>query len=311
MPSNISQQRMQELLQLYQQLKLKVLRVNEKYSVNYVEPQLDFSPSLNLQPLDFTPLTPEQIVQQARVELDGWYANEQLKLAKTRDNKYASFLAKRDKIDENYRQISVKLATDYNEKWHKLRKLLIDNGLIYSSISDDKQTENTAQYNADVTRVTADRDGEKAIVNGEISQLQTNYQQWLQRLESQYQSKLSDKVSQLTSKQQTKQQAVQKYNNSLTEKEQKYQMTCKRALQYARQQESARALTAGQLFATLGAIGFEENLQNEKLMVVKTELMPLRRNEALTLAQIDGFLQTELGYCYDALITWINGYLPE
>ena len=70
---SVSSERLQELAELIAALKKKVLFIDNKYSTDYVEPQLNLPDSLNLEHLTFTPKTDAELTAIAEQQVAASY----------------------------------------------------------------------------------------------------------------------------------------------------------------------------------------------------------------------------------------------
>ena len=307
--SNITPERAQELLEQYQQLKETILDIDKKYSLNYQEPQLDLPPTLGLQPMEFVPKTEEELRALATADVT---PNHQNKL-RTFDQNYLrqrqNLQSKMFRLSESSRKKLAELLTDYNVDIKKLRRRMVNNGLIYSSVVTQENDKTLQQYNDKVEHTTTHYDNLLEQANAELIALENRYNQGIASLEQELASRIDEQYQDLLYRQTKDAERIEKYNKSLSEKETKYQASCQKALEYARQAEWERALKAAELHAQLGESGVEAQKVTEKYHYCQQFFYNWHRDEALLVVADDAFLIAHLGNYYNSLIDWINAVL--
>lgn len=304
--SNITPERAQELQEMYQELKETILDIDKKYSLNYQEPQLDLPPTLGLQPLEYTPKTEEELRDLAIEDVTPGFQNKVRTLEQSYLRQKQSLEGKKLRLSESSRKKLAELLSDYNVDLKKLRRRLVNNGLIYSSVVTQANDNALAEYNSKVAETTTHYDNLISQVDDDIAQLQNRYTQGLNSLDDELASLINEQYQDLLYREQKDAERIEKYNKSLSEKETKYQASCQKALEYARQAEWERALKAAELHAQLGESGVEAQKVTEKYNYCKQFFAYWYRDEALLVVADDAFLVAHLGDYYNSLIDWIN-----
>ena len=307
---SISTERAQQLLQLFEQLKQTILDIDKKYSLNYQEPQLDLPPSLDLQPLEYVPKTQEQLVALARADVSPNHTNKVRNLEQSYLRQKQSLEGKKLRLAESSRKKLEDLLKKYNEDIKKLRRRLVNNGLIYSSVVTKYNDDALQGYNEQVSQSITHFDNLLDEVDVQLEQLQSRYNQGLNSLDDELGLRIHQRLQELLLAEQKEQERIAKYNTTLSEKETKDQASCQKALEYARQSEYDRALKAAQLYAQLGESGVEAQKISEKYNYCKQYFRTWLKEEALFVIQSDSFLSGHLGNYYVSLVDWVNANLP-
>ncbi len=307
--SNITPERAQELLEQYQQLKKTILDIDKKYSLNYQEPQLDLPPTLGLQPMEFVPKTEEELRALATTDVTPTHQNKVRTFEQSYLRQRQSLEGKMFRLSESSRKKLAELLTDYNVDIKKLRRRMVNNGLIYSSVVTQQNDNALQEYNDKVTHTTNHYDNLLQQANTDLIALENRYEQGIVSLQAELASRIDEQYKDLLYRQTKDAERIEKYNKSLAEKETKYQASCQKALEYARQAEWERALKAAELHAQLGESGVEAQKITEKYHYCQQFFSYWRRDEALLVVTNDGFLIAHLGNYYNSLIDWINTVL--
>lgn len=307
---SITPERTEELLAEYQELKETILDIDKKYSLNYQEPELDLPPTLGLEPLEYTPKTEQELMELATIDVTANHQNKVRVFEQSYLRQKQSLEGKKLRLSESSRKKLADLLSDYNIDLKKLRRRLVNNGLIYSSVVTQKSDEALQSYNSQVEETTTHYDNLIYQVDLDLEELEARYNQGLYSLEEELASRISEQYQDLLYREQKDAERIEKYNKSLSEKETKYQASCQKALEYARQAEWERALKAAELHAQLGESGVEAQKITEKYNYCKQFFVNWRRDEALLVISDDSFLLAHLGDYYTSLIDWINTALP-
>lgn len=302
----ISSSRLAELQDLYAKLKVRVLAVDRKYSLDYVEPQLDMPESLNLQKLTFTAKTPAELTALATQEVEASYIAKQRSLDSNYANKLKSYIARLAELTEKYDKKQRDLMDQFIIDIRSTKRKLINNGLLFSTVYNDALYEINNKLNDDSNSLIAESSRYKQIVKDEQSATETAYKQSCASLEKEKQAKIKQVYQKLLEADEKLRVSIEKYNNSLEEKEQKYQASREKAYQSARNAEYDRMYNAAKIYAELGETGYTRRILQEKYAICQDAFWPLRREEAQTILTFDSFLRTQLDAYYSTFVNWIN-----
>ncbi len=302
----ITQERMLELIAIYDALKVKVEAVDRKYSLDYHEPLIDMPESLNLTKLEFIPKTEQELTELANRQVEATYISKQRQLDTSKNNSMQSINKKYADLAEELRVKSQTLLNNYNAACDKLKIKLINNGLMYSTVNSKANAQARDDYDKSVRELNAQYDVKREQIDDEKKYIETSYTQNCLSLADEQKAAALKVYDSLVESQYKEEQSVDKYNTGLDEKEAKYQAARAKAIEYAWEAEYDRAFNAAKLYQQMGANGFQEMKLTEKLNLCKQAFMPLKRNEAQTLLTVDSFLKTHLLDYYSAFVDWIN-----
>ncbi len=302
----ISQQRAQELVAYYQEIKECILEVDHKYSLTEYEVDLGFPETLGLQKISFVPRTEEQIAAQANAEAQERCSAKQASIEKTFANTRASIAQQQFAADESHRQKVAQIASDYAKNCKDYRHKAVNVNLLYSTIFEKAMADFLESHNVALDEQTTRYEAQNAAFAQKEEDARQTYEQQLALLAEQREVISQNVAERLREKDESQAIAVQKYNNNVDEKEQKYQYSCKRATEYAIQAERDRALAAARLYAQLGETGLSQRKKLDKLQVAKRMLVKLYQEEAQFIMSLDGFLRSELQEYYSTLEDYIN-----
>lgn len=306
---SVTPERTRELLAMYQGLKDTILDIDKKYSLNYQEPELNLPPTLDLQPLEYIPKTESELMALATADVTPNHQNKVRSFEQNYLRTKQGLEAKKLHIAETLNQKLVQLLDKYNADVLSLRRRLVNNGLIFSSVVTTKTQETLENYNNQVEQTTSHYETLQDNIDVQLSDLDMRYNQGLQSLDEELDGRVQERYQDLVYREQKDAERIAKYNTALSEKETKYQASCQKALEYARQAEYERALKAAQLYAQLGESGVEAQKVSEKYNYCKQFFVSWTKEEALLVINSDGFLNVHLGSYYNSLIDWVNNNL--
>ncbi len=306
----ITTERAQELLQKYAQFKETIIKIDNKYSLSYKEPNIDFPP-LELEKLQFVPLTEQQMLQQAKTLATDTYQTRLASCNLGYEKQRRQYLHYKADLQESTRQKLNKLWQDYNVELENLRRRLVNNGIVFSSMNTNANAKVLQAYNDKVQQVNLHHENATANIDADLEALQTRYNQQLDYIEEQFDALTQDQLVKIRNDQQEEKLRVDKYNATIDEKVTKYEASCLKSIQYARQAEYDRSLQASKLYAELGESGVEGQKMSEKFNSCKFYFMDWKKQEALYVIESDGFLNGHLGNYYQALIDWVQTTLPS
>lgn len=308
---SITAERAQEIIDLYQGLKATILDIDKKYSLNYQEPELELPPTLGLEPMEYTPKTESELLALATADVAPNHTNKVRNFEQSYLRTKQGYEAQKLRLTESSRKKLEELLGKYTAQVKTLRRKLINNGLIFSSVVTKANDDALADYNSQVSQSIIHYDGLLDAVDVQLEELENRYTQGLNSLDEELQLRIQERYQELLYRQQKDAERVEKYNKTLLEKETKYQASCQKALEYARQAEYERALKAAQLYAELGESGVEAQKISEKYNYCKQYFVSWKRDEALYVVSSDSFLSAHLGAYYSSLTSWITNTLTQ
>lgn len=308
----LTPERVQELYEMYKELKERILEIDNKYSLQYVEIDFDMPESLNLQKLVYTPKTDEELMELADKEVAAAVIAKQRSLDVNYATKLKNLSAQRQQRSQSVMSALKKLDDELQQTLEKYQKQIIDNGLYFSNTITKYTTLANSQYDADKSAINSKYVTDLTNFTAREKDAEELYKQSCELLESEKQARLDNAYQKLLISEEKTKTNIEKYNNSLEEKERKYQFQRAKAYESARRAEYNRAFTATKLYAELGEVGYRNRVIMEKYTVCQQYFMPLRRSEANSVLSFDGFLITHLDIYYDAFVEWVNyALLPD
>lgn len=302
----ITQQRLAELQQLYTQLKERILQVDAKYGLEYREPELNMPESLNLKELTYTPKSESELRQTAAQQVAATIISKQRSIDSSYSSKLKSLSADRTRLQQKYSEIYTELRSTYIKNYNNLTRKLINNGLLFSSVSNTARDQELATFNANTAAATKKENEESALLDTEEENIERAYSQACASLQKEQAALIEKAYLKLKQDDEQLKNTIDKYNNSLEEKEQKYQASRAKALLSAQRAEDSRLQTALKAYAQLGDAGFRDMICKQKYVICQDAFWPLRRNEAQAILGFDSFLRTHLDTYYSLLEDWIN-----
>ena len=301
---------MYELIDLYAKLKVRVLKIDEKYSIDYVEPELDMPDSLNLQKLEFTPKTESELYAIAEQTVAATILAKQASIDKSYAAKLNTIASKLAQNSNNATTQLDKLVAQYEENCENIKKKAMSNGLVFSTVTDKYLSLELQSHSKRVLSKTEEFNRKSEEIVQQQADAETAYNQSCAALEEEKKARIEAAYQKLVDAQEKERISIEKYNNSLEEKEQKYQAARAKAYESARNAAHARAYNNSKLYAELGETGYRQLIMREKYAVCQDAFYPLRREEAQSILTFDSFLRSHLGIYYDSFVTWINTTLP-
>lgn len=306
---SISADRAQELLAIHADIIKQLNRIDTKYSVNFVDPQIDLPDSLGLTHITFTPKSDDELLQIAEQQALPTYLSRKRQIdASYSTTSNANAKAQSDLSEAHSTKLAGLLA-DYTDNCDEARRRLRRNGLSFSSLITVELTRLQNKYKQDVSSENTAYIGKKAILDNAKAALDNKYTAQCAALTDEKAALTSQRLQALVEAQNKQAQAVAKYNAALDEREIKYQASCARTREYAREAEYERALEASRLYADLGETGFKAQVYEEKLACCRIKLFNLTQEEAKSVIDADSAVRNHLGSYYNTLVQWIEDTL--
>lgn len=305
MPS-ISSQRMEQLRSEYEELKNRCREVDIKYSTDVVEPQLNLPPSLNLEKLDYVPKSEEELTALAEQEIASATITKQSALDKSHATKLKSFALQRDKLSAQLEVTCRNLADGYGVEQATIHRKLVNHGLSFSSTATSALDDRATKYQENVRRANTDAQAERELITRAEEDEEQLYQQSCDALEEDRLARLAKAYQKLADSEESRRISVIKYNNSLEEKEQRYQYSRERAYESAWRYAEERAEQNQKLYQQLGETGFRDMIEREKYNLFIDTFSSYTRDEGNFVLSIDSFVRNNLGAYYSGFVDWVN-----
>lgn len=305
----MTSERLNEILAIYDELKKRILAIDDKYSTDFHEPVLDLPETLGLEKLVFTPKSKQELTLLVRDKIRAKYQNKVIRIYTWRDTYRKDIASRRAKLTEKQRESEKQLKADRDEAYAAMYAKIARNGLLFSTVRETKLAQITSNYESKKAELQKETDAENAIIDKEEKAYDDMYSQKITNHDAQRQSEEDYYVAVYTENQRKEQERVDKYNQQLDEKETRYQFALEKFRETARKNEYDRVYKMTKLYAEIGETGINNRKLNEKFIVSKQYFTPLTREEAQTLLSADSFLRAHLDTYYSAFVTWVNNTL--
>lgn len=302
----ISTERQQELQQIYRDLKVRVIRIDEKYSLEYVEPELDMPDSLNLTKLEYTPKSDEELTNLAEEQVASYVVSKQAALDKNYFTKIYNLYRRIYKVEQNMDKSKIVATDAYQKELSDIYNRIVNNGLIFSSLQNRYNNQALNDYKKNVERIDTDAQRDFTLLYQEEQDIEDVYSKDKKYLAQEKAARITAAYNKLVSEEEKLERSIEKYNTSLDEKEAKYQASRARAYEYARRAAHNRAIENSKLYLEIGETGYRRLIEKEKYAVCQDTFYTLTREEAKVLLSIDSFLVAHLGTYYDAFVDWVD-----
>lgn len=302
----LTNERLLELAEIYADLKIRIMKIDEIYSLDYVVPSLDMPDSLNLVKLEYTPKTEEELTTLATRQIEAAIIAKRATLDKNYNEKLSSLETQKTKALQSLTQKTKAAQTEYEEELENIRIRLINNGLIYSTIRDKYNAQAREKCKATQARLDEAYQDAIELANQQQKDAQRTYQDNCNSLAEEKSARITAAYQKLVADEEKLARNIEKYNNGLEEKEQKYQALRERTYENARRAAYDRVYKNSKLYMQMGEVGYRRLVEREKYYAAQDAFFPLRREEANAILAMDSFLMFHLGEYYDAFVDWAN-----
>lgn len=296
----------QQILTEYAKLKERILQIENKYSMTYLPPDLTFPPTLGLTHLTHTQISDEDLAIQAENLAGPAFIEKQRALDSSYQKSSASLSERSNRYNAALKR---KLAAIDRQQANALKDVectVAKNGVVRSSVGDRL----TAQVKADFDRQRDEVKAYYSTLTAELNRRQAAilayYQNASDDLSKAKQAKVESNFFELVKQRKKNYDDVQKYNSQVDEKEARYQVSCQKAINAAKEQEYARGLEASRLYASMGETAVQEQILTEKYHYSRMFFTGWSKADALAAVQSDSFMRSQLGSYYSSLIEWFN-----
>lgn len=304
--ASITNERADELLEIYNKLKERITKIDNKYSLDYVEPEVILPDSLNLQKMTYSPKSEEELNALAEQYVAATILSKQRSIDATYSTKLKTLGRKRTEAARNLVGKLKKVDEDYAAALVVIERKLANNGLMFSTTSNTYRNKASADYNTKKSECNQGYADDLQALDTEENDLDAVYRESCELLEQEKQALVAKRYQALFEAEEKAKTAVDKYNNSVEEKEQRYQYTRAKFIESARRAERDRVLDMTKLYLQLGEVSYRSRMIKEKYAAAQDAFWPLRRNEANWLLDYDSFLAMHLENQYNTFVNWVN-----
>ncbi|MBQ7339604.1 MAG: hypothetical protein IJW43_01980 [Clostridia bacterium] len=200
--------------EMYEQLEEIYL---EYRSINHTFGNMTLEP-LNIERIDYTPKTEENLLEEARVLLQPWYNEEYEKKLSNLDTQYRVYYIKKQDLLSKETAEHEALGQNIEERTADLEKKALEHGFANTDLFMDAYAKITAQSINGHAKITSKYDD----LRKEVTNKMTEIEEEKAGLEEKYQNYLSHKISakivELREEDKNHTIEVLKYNNGVEEK---------------------------------------------------------------------------------------------
>ena len=307
--AEITRERFLELLEMYNEMKVHINAIDAKYSLDYAEPKIELPDSLNLEKMTYTPKSEQELVELAEQQIMATVMSKQRTLDSSYSTKVKAIARKRTEAGKELTSKLKKVDENYGEALANVERKLTNNGLLFSTTATAYREQAYANYNQQKTDCNLNYDADIQALDAEERDLDDVYQQSCGMLEEEKQALKGKKYQELLAAEAKAKTAVEKYNNNVDEKEQRYQITRAKFIESMRRAERDRVLDMTKLYLQLGDVTYRDRMIREKYAAAQDTFWNLRRHEAHALLEYDSFLSFHLGNYYSTFVDWVDTYL--
>ena len=302
----ISNERLKELVQIYNNLKAKILQVDQKYSLDFIEPELDMPESLNLTKLTYNPKSKEELMSLAEQHVASYVISKQATLDKNLNAKFKSLSLKSKSTDLAASDKMLAAERAFEEERKSIHNRLVNNGLFFSTLYDKYDKEAQERFETKASELKAKHSIAIKFIEQEYKDAEDIYYEACNSLAKEKAAKINAYFLKLLADEEALKRSIEKYNTGLDEKEAKYQASRARAYEQARRAAYQRAYENSKLYMQMGETGYRRMIEREKYSISQDAFYTLRREEAKAILSMDSFLIVHLGVYYEAFVDWVN-----
>ncbi|MCH5156335.1 MAG: hypothetical protein J1G02_00485 [Clostridiales bacterium] len=302
----VTNERLLELAHIYNGLKTRILYIDEKYSLEFVEPKLDMPDSLYLTKLIYEPKTEEELMQMAEEQVAASIISKQSALDKSYNTTVKSLANKLAQMQLSKDKSAQAVLDEYYKEYEALHRRLINNGLIFSTVATKYEEQLVTKMEKKTNRKNKEWTDKMALVDKEQQDAEQIYQERCADLEEEKAARIIQKYQKLKQDEEALARSIEKYNTGLDEKEAKYQASRAKAYEAARRAAYNRAYNNSKLYLEYGETGYRRMIEKEKYAVSQDVFFPLTREEGKIILSFDSFMVVHLGTYYSAFVDWVN-----
>lgn len=248
----------------------------------------------------------DTIRQNTKEKYDGLLDDEKKKVNDSYDVKTASVENKKDTTNAEYDQKQEQLDKNYEDFQKALMQELVKKGLYRSSIKQGQSDANEKARAFESSELSNKRNVDVSKLDAEIAKLQGEANTALQQLDISYASKLDAEIERLLDKRTKEIESIDKYNNTLKEKEAKYVEDRAKAIEKQLAQRIKDQLEIQRLENQYGYAGEKKKNYKQRYDLAYEYYTSLPQDAALQMLRDNKQLEDYLGYYYGKLITDIS-----
>ncbi|MDD3831561.1 MAG: hypothetical protein PHW00_02765 [Clostridia bacterium] len=303
--SNAHQSTTTDVKGVYSELVKKLDNVEHKYSTDYIEPEIEYDQTLGLEKIEYEMPTREEAHIRAEQILEPNYNKDKAKVESNLNKAQVQADTRISQIRQETQQKIDTLNDNFKNQLEDIKRNAIDRGVARSSIINSERDNAHQEVESVADTLHSQAEGEIVQLEKGIQEARQQAQQALDTLKQSYDSEVVNQITEIL------QQAIKdkvnaiKYNNTVNERETKYQISRQNAISKANADELDRQNTIYDLISQYGVDTVNRRKYEEKYQIVKQYLDTLSKYDALKLCQSTSAIKQHLGPSYNALIEYL------
>ena len=258
------------------------LRIDKRYSINPVEePFFDVPASLDLDKMEYTPPTSEEIEAQARENLAASYSEKKLKEELSYQKAVNDAEIKKQQIAAVLEADKQKTDADFEAEKAALKLKLINSGLSRSSVFDNAVLSIDASCQEQKQLLEQQAQSEINAVDAEVLKAEEEKNSAIANIEQVFLLDLEAEKAKLTDDVAKKQEEVLKYNNTVDEKQATYKRTWNSAYIAAQKQHTESATALQDVAVNQGYEIIQNYIFDDKTLFTKDYFLNFTPQEAV------------------------------
>lgn len=245
----------------------------------------------------------DTIRKNTKEKFDSLLEDEKKKVTDSLETKTAVVENKKDATNAEYDQKQEQIERDYDEFQKSLMQELVKKGLYRSSIKQGQKDESEKAKAWESNELSNKRNVDLSELDAQIAKLQGEANTAIQQLDLSYASKLDKEIERLLDKRTKEIQNIDKYNNTLKEKEAKYIEDRAQAIEYQLAKRIKDELYIQNLENKYGYAGEKKENYEKRYDLAYEYYTALPKEVALKMLQENRKIEDYLGSYYGKLIT--------
>lgn len=286
---------------VYKKLLDSMAQVDRKYSTSYQEQKVNAPDSLGLQKLLYEMPTEEEVAKQAQQYYSAGKAKEASALNLATEKVLSGLEEKAKNVLQQAVEGQLKINDQRESDLKNTNYATQVKNLTNSSIKTGMIDKVNAVAEKALDLLKQNTDDSIADIENKKNEAKELNQRQLEELEKIYAEKIAQKMAEIFEEAQKEADAVTKYNNSVDEKEAKYQKSLASQMEELEKQEWQRVAEMLKLREQIGESGVEAQKAEEKYRAIRSVLDQYSPEDALSILESSSAFKSHLGDLYDTL----------
>lgn len=281
--------------------------IDKKYSADIGSVDVAMPDSLGLTKREYEMPTEDELYKLAKEALQSKYQTSKHSIEESDSKSKNNFQNKMTEAEQDATKSKEKLNRSLAKEISAIKEDATGKGVARSSIVTSAVERAQKEYGEKASDVDGEYQDKVQLITTGLEQLANQTKQALEALQQSHDSEVVAKAQKMLEDAQKEYQEVVKYNNSIDEKETKYQKERAEALNKAYNDEVERAQKIVQMYNTIGKSGVEKMAMQEKLEKAKEYFASMPKSIAQKLIQSDSSMRHYFGEYYDYLLSYLKG----